>query len=99
MEWSPVPHKSPWTSLPCLAKLLVEHNTSTTMSQRWRASSPSMHNPASKEMISDSEELWDTDVCFLHNQLMGTNVGLPNTHEALPEVDFESSKSPAKSES
>ena len=31
-----------------------------------------MRNPASNEMISDSVELWDTDVCFLHIQLMVT---------------------------
>ena len=72
MEWSPVQHKSPWTSLPCLAVLIVKRNTSITMNQRSRASSPSMRNPASKEMISDSVELWDTDVCFLHIQLTGT---------------------------
>ena len=34
----------------------------------------SILNPASKEMISDSVELQDTDVCFLHIQLIGTNV-------------------------
>ena len=60
------------------------------LSQRSRARSPSMPNPASNEMISDSVELWDTDVWFLHVQLMGTNVLLPNTHETHPEVDFES---------
>ena len=31
-------------------------------------------NPASKEMISDSVELCETAVCFLHIQLIGTNV-------------------------
>ena len=31
-------------------------------------------NPASKEMISDSVELCETEVCFLHIQLIGTNV-------------------------
>ena len=49
--------------------------------------------------ISDSVELWETDVCFLHIQLIGTNVWLPKTHNVPPEVDFESSRSPAKSES
>ena len=72
MEWSPVTHKSPWASLLCLAVLCVDRNTSITMSQRSRASSPSMRNPVSKEMISDSADLWDTDVCFLHIQLMVT---------------------------
>ena len=32
-------------------------------------------------------------------QLIGTNVWLPNTHNVPPEVDFESSRSPTKSES
>ena len=54
-----------------------------------------MRNPASNEMISDSVELWDTDVCFLRVQLMGTNVRLPKIHKTLPEVDFESSRSRA----
>ena len=73
------------------------------MSQRSRASTPSIRNPASTEMISESVELWDTDVCFLYIQLMGTNILLQkNTLDLAPpspEVDFESSMSPAKSES
>ena len=64
-----------------------------------RAGMPSNLNPASKEMISDSVELCETEVCFLHIQLIGTNVWLPKTHNVPPEVDFESSRSPAKSES
>ena len=64
--------------------LFDERNPSFTTSHLSKASSPSIPNPASNEIISDSVELWDTDVCFLHIQ---------------PEVDFESSKSPAKSES
>ena len=48
-----------------------------------------MRNPASEDMISDSVELWDTDVCFLHFQLMGTNVRLPKMHKTPPEVDFD----------
>ena len=60
---------------------------------------PSNLNPASKEMISDSVELCETEVCFLHIQLIGTNVWLPKIHNVPPEVDFESSRSPAKSES
>ena len=35
---------------------------------------PSNLNPASNEMISDSVELCETEVCFLHIQLTGTNV-------------------------
>ena len=56
-------------------------------------------NPASREMISDSVELWDTEVCFLHIQFTGTNVRLPNKQKIPPEVDLESSRSAAKSES
>ena len=87
------------SSLLCLAVLFEERHTSITVSQRSRASSPSMRNPASKEMISDSVELWDTDVCFLHIQLMETSVWLLNVHKTPPEVDSESSRSPAMSES
>ena len=49
-------------------------------------------------MISDSVKLWDTDVCFLNIQLMGANVLLPKIQKTPPEVDFESSKSPTKSD-
>ena len=69
--------------------LLVERNTSITMSQRSRADNPSIRNPASREMISDSVELCETEeVCFLHIQLTGTNVLLPEIHKTPPEVDF-----------
>ena len=61
-------------------------------SHKWKARNPSIRSPASNEIIADSVELWDTDVCFLHIQLMEST-------ETLPEVDFESSRSPAKSES
>ena len=57
--------------------LFDERNTSITTSQKSKASSPSILNPASNDIISDSVELWDTDVCLLHIQLMGTNVRLP----------------------
>ena len=36
--------------------------------------------------------------CFLFIQLTGTNGQLPIMHNVPPEVDFESSRSPAKSE-
>ena len=58
-----------------------------------------MRKPASREMISASVELCETEVCFLHIQPIGTNVSLPNMHGIPPDVDFESSKSPEKSES
>ena len=74
--------------------------TSFTMSQRSRASNPSILSPASRKIItSESVELCETDVCFLHIQLTGTKVRLPKIHMTPPEVDFESSRSPAKSES
>ena len=51
-----------------------ERNTSITKTQRVRAGIPSMRKPASKEMISASVELCETEVGFLHSQLTGTNV-------------------------
>ena len=79
--------------------LFDERNTSIVTSRKSKAGSPSILNPASNETISDSVELWDTYVCFLHIQLVGTNVRLPKTHKIHPEVGFESSRSPAKFES
>ena len=46
-----------------------------------------MRNPASREMTSASLELCETEVCFLHIQLMGANVRLPKMHRILPDVD------------
>ena len=73
--------------------------TVTIRSHKSGAGKPSNLNPASKEMISDSVELCETEVCFLDIRPIGTNVWLPKTHNVPPEVDFESSRSPAKSES
>ena len=39
-------------------------------------------------MISDSVELCETAVCFLHIQLIGTNVWLPKMHNVPPESGF-----------
>ena len=39
-------------------------------------------------------EKCETEVCFLHIQLIGTNVWLPKIHKTPPDVDFESSRSP-----
>ena len=50
-------------------------------------------------MPTDSVELCETEVCFLHIQLIGTNVWLPKIHNVAPDVDLESSRSLAKSES
>ena len=85
---------------PCSFRFwFVFPRTATMRSHKSRAGIPFNLNPASKEMISDSVELCETEVCFLHIQLSGTNVWLPKTHNVPPEVDFESSRSPAKSES
>ena len=73
-----------WVKFP-KTEIIRSHNS--------RARSPSNLNPASKEMISDSVELCETEVCFLHIQLIGTNVWLPKTHNVPPEVDFDSSRS------
>ena len=78
---------------------IVFPKTETIRSHNSRAGIPSNLNPASKEMISDSVELCETEVCFLLIQHIGTNVWLPKMHNVPPEVDFESSRSPAKSES
>ena len=66
-------------------------------SHKASAGLPSNLNPVSKEMISGSVELCETEVCFLHIQLIGTNVWLPKMQNV--HVDFKSSRSPAKSES
>ena len=71
----------------------------TTSHRKKKARIPSIRKPASREK-SDSVELWDTDVSFLHIQLTGTKCSTSKKkHEILPDVDFESSKYPAKSES
>ena len=68
--------------------LFDECNTSITTSHKSRAGIPSTRKPASTETISDFVELWDTDVCFLHIQLVGTNVRLPKMQKILHEVDL-----------
>ena len=87
------------TSLVVLVWFGEEWNTSITKSQRSRAGIPSMRKLASRELISASVELCETEVCFLHIQLIGTNVWLPKMQRIPPDFDFESSRSPAKSES
>ena len=59
------------------AWLEEECNTSITKPQRSRAGIPSMPKRASRETMADSVELCETEVCFLHIQLVGTNVWLP----------------------
>ena len=77
--------------------VLNERSTLITTYHKSRAGIPSFRKPTSSDLISDSVELWDTDVCFLHIQVMGTNVGLSKIQKIHPEVDLESSRSPAKS--
>ena len=77
--------------------LFDERNISITTSHKSRAGNPSILSPAFNDIFSDSVELWKTDICFLHIQLMETIVRLPNFHKIDPEVDFESSRTPAKS--
>ena len=67
---------------------VVFPRTETIRSHKSRAGIPSNLNPASKEMISDSVELCETEVCFLHIQLIGTNAWLPKTHNIPLDVDF-----------
>ena len=77
---------------PCLIAFLFwfdfECMTSIIKSQRSSAGMPSMRKRASREIISDSVELCETEVCFLHIQLIGTNVWLPKMHLIPPDVDF-----------
>ena len=58
-----------------------------------------MRKLASREITSASVELRETEVLFLHIQLIGTNVSLPKMHKSPHDVDFDSSRPPAKSES
>ena len=77
----------------------TERNTPIVKSLWVRAGIPSMHKTASTEMISASVELCETEVCFLHIQLTGTNVWLPNMLRIPADVKFKSLKFPAKSNS
>ena len=53
-----------------------------------RAGLPSIRKTASKEFFFVSVEVWDTDVRFLHIQLMVTDVRLPKIQKIPSEVDF-----------
>ena len=58
---------------PCL--VCVQSETACwACGEQTRAGKPSNLNPVSREIISDSVELCETAVCFLHIQLLGTNV-------------------------
>ena len=67
---------------------LFERRASITTSQRSRASNPSIRSPASSEIPMDSVKSCETEVCFSHIQLTGTNVLLPKIHKTPPEVSL-----------
>ena len=92
-EESPASHLFTDARLIVVVVLFGESNTSITIFHKSRASNPSLRSQASGDMISDSVELYDTDVWFLRTQQIGSNV----RHPKIP--NYESSKSPAKSES
>ena len=87
------PHSDPWVCFWIFASVSRMHawvdsgdlgvvlSTSMTKSQKSSVSKPSIRKPASNDIISESVELWDTDVCFLHTQLIDTNVRLPKMHK------------------
>ena len=81
---------------PCVL-FCTEWNTWITKSHTVRARTPSMRKPASTEMISASVELCETDVGYLHIQLVDTNVWLPKNTQDTSWCWFWVSKSPAKS--
>ena len=70
-----------------------------TKTIRSHKSSAGILNPASKEMISDSVICAKLKFVSYTSQLIGTNVWLPRTHNVPPDVDIDSSRSPAKWES
>ena len=69
---------------------------STTKFHRSEEGMPSMRKKAYKDMTSDSVELCETAICFLHIRF---KVRLPKMHKIPPVVDLESSRSLVKSES
>ena len=56
------------------SRLLALLDTCVTANNGLESGNPSNLNPTSKEMISDSVGLCETEVCFLYVQLVGTNV-------------------------
>ena len=73
--------------------------TATTRSHNSSAGFPSNLNLASKEMISDSVELCETAVCFSHIQSNWNKCMTSKNAQCSTRSRFESSRSPAKSES
>ena len=74
---------SPFTGFPVRSEIREQFpRTETIRSHSSRAGKPSNLSPVSREMISDTVELCETEVCFLHIQLIGTNVWLPKTQNS-----------------
>ena len=55
-----------------------ECNSSITRSHKSNAEKPSMRKPASKDMTSDSVQLCETAVCFLHSHQRSTSEDAQN---------------------
>ena len=98
-EQSPVSCLFPDTSLIDVFVLFGERNTSLTTSHKSKAGNPSIRSPPSNEMISDSVELWDPDVCFFAHPTGWNKCATSEKHDIPTDVDVESLRSPAKSES
>ena len=73
------------------------NNTTMTVYHKLNARIPSIRRLAFNEISSASVLLCATAVCFLHDHEIGTSVRLPNVHLTPPDVDLESTRSPAKS--
>ena len=94
-------NKASWVNKINIIQMIDHSRTETIRSHSSRACIPSNLNPASKEMISDSVELtvrnWSL---FLTQPTYSEQMYyFQKTHKVPPDVDFESSTSPAKSES
>ena len=63
--------------------------TVTIRYHKSRAGSPSNLDPASRVMVSDSVELCETEVCFLHIQLFGRSVWILNPQDPLQNQSLE----------
>ena len=86
-----------WCVMHRIFSYLILWSISIIKFKRSRAGIPSVRKSVSREIISASVELCETEVCFLHIQLFGTKVRLPKMHKSPSDVYFESSRFPAKS--
>ena len=81
------------------ARLEKGSNTSITISHNVNAKNPSILRPMSNDITSASVLLYDTAVCFLHVHENGYKWMINKHTEHSPGVEFDSAKSPPKSES